>query len=176
MDRRQVLVSLPVGLLVSGCVEATSGIRKQNGTDTPTQRQSQPFMAEIIEVRYAKQPQTDGATPPRGDDGNYRQTVTATFDCAEKTILVDGWLFTSSCRRVTIKSRSYDEADDRLTLVLFPKWDDPKPPEKVDCAGAKYHYRIQVTAQNTLPGEIRVVYEWPDGEQPTRFTVPNDEC
>ncbi|WP_458210244.1 hypothetical protein [Haladaptatus sp. NG-SE-30] len=127
-------------------------------------------------MRYDKPQQDDGSTPPRGDDGNYRQTVTATFDCAEKTVLVEGWLFTNSCRRVTIKSYSYDEGNDRLRLVLYPKWDDPKPPEKVDCAGAKYHYRIRVTARNTLPGEIRVVYEWPDGAQPTRFPVPNDEC
>lgn len=176
MDRRQVLLSLPIGLLASGCVETASHLGEQNETDMPTESQSQPFTAEIIEVRFDKPQQDEGPTPPRGDDGNYRQTVTATFHCAEKTAHLEGWMFTSSCRKVTIKSRSYDEAEDRATLVLFPEWDDPKSPEKVDCAGAKYHYKIRVTARNTLPGEIRIVYEWPDGAEPTRFTVPNDQC
>lgn len=130
--------------------------------------------AEIVDIRYDKPHTEDGPNPPRGDDGNYRQTVTATSNCGSNTAMLEGWLFTSSCRTVTIKSLSYDDGNDQVTLVLYPVWDNPAPPEDVDCAGAKYHYRIQLTAQSTRLGEIRVVYQWPDKKNPSRFAIPSD--
>ncbi len=176
MNRRQLLLSIPISLLATGCVKTNSSIGHQNSTVTSSQSQSQMLSAKIIKVRYDKPQQNDGPTPPRDDNGDYRETATATFDCTNKTALLTGWLFTSSCRTVHIKSLSYNEEKDRAVLVLYPKWDNPKSPKQVNCAGAKYNYQIRLKTKNSLPGEIHVVYKRPKGKDSTQFTISNDDC
>ena len=175
MNRRTVLLSLPSGLL-AGCVSDSPSTGQQNGPDTSAHTQSEAFSAKIVDVRYDKPHESESPTPPRGDDGNYQQTVSATFDCTTDGAMLEGWLFTSSCRTVSIDSLSYDEDTDRVTLVLYPKWDDPEPPEEVDCAGAKYYYRIRLEAKETLPAEIRTVYQSPDKQNTLEITMANNDC
>lgn len=180
LSRREVLgTGSLLATALAGCIGAASSLGQQNTTPTQSRNQSLSLSAEIIEVRSKyDEPRGERPTPPGGDKGNPRQAVTATFDCDNKTALLDGWLFTSSCRTIVVRSLSYNGSHDRATLVLFPKWNSSRPPEEVDCLGAKYNYQIRLTAQNTLPGKVRVVYEWPEGtaKEPAQFAITSDDC
>lgn len=171
MHRRQLLGSLPLALL-TGCVSNTRSPGEHGDTRVTEQTRAGTFTAEIVDVRYHKQRTDDHPTPPKGNDGNYQETVTASTDCGANTATLAGWLFTSSCRTATIKSVSYDGDTDHLTLVLYPAWDNQKPPAAIDCAGAKYYYQIRLEAERALPGAISVRYQWPGGRGPLRFTLP----
>lgn len=180
MDRRQLFASISFCLFGAGCVENAPAVGPQTERRSPTNR-SQNVSAELVELRFDKPHKDDTPTPPTDEDGNYRQTVTANFDCADRSVLLDGWIHSNTCRTIIIKSASYDEERHRATVVLYPKWDNPKPPESVDCGGAKYNYRIRLKVDHSLPQEVRVLYEWPDGkspngENPLQFTLSNDEC
>lgn len=164
MNRRRVLASVPIGMLVPGCVE---NIASLGATATPTavtQRGTGQFTVTVVSVRQHHRT----ATP--------RPTVSGSFDCTAKTATIDGWLSTSSCRTVAIREVRDDGTADRLTVELFDRWDQTVEPEEVDCAGVTYNYRLRVKAREGLPGELRIVHRSHREEPPERFTVTNDDC
>lgn len=175
MNRRTLLRSLPICLL-AGCVSSTSSAIRDDKTPTAVRTHSETFSAEIIDTSIDKPYTDEKPTPPKGDNGRYKQTATATFHCDSNTATIEGWLHTSSCRTIAIESLSFDEETNRVTLTLYPEWDVTDPPEEVACAGAKYHYRIRLKLRDLFPAEVHVKYRWPDEKKkkPFETTILNN--
>lgn len=164
MNRRQVLASIPVGMLAPGCLEALPSLGPTSTPTAVTQKRTEQFTVTVGNVQPHHS--TDTARPP----------VSGTFDCTAKTVSLDGWLSTSSCRTVAIQSVGYDGSANRLTIVLFDKWDASSDPEEITCTGVTYTYKIRVEARDALQAELRIIHRTHWDEPPRRFTVTNDDC
>lgn len=89
------------------------------------------------------------------------ESVTGTVDCEAATATLEGRFSTSSCRTVALAA--LDVGSDRIEIVVTAPWDESSPPERTDCAGVTYEYRIRLTAREGLPADIDVVHRRPDG-------------
>jgi len=165
MNRRALLMS--VGVLSTGPVAGCLSALDPTGTASPTatsQKETGGLSATVTTVTY------DGTA------GENEEEVSISVDCVAQNATLRGWFSTSSCRTVAIQGLQYDRTEGFAELVLYPRWTESQPPENVDCAGASYRYSVELTAQEQLPTEFRVVYKRPDERTPTQFTARNDEC
>lgn len=161
MHRRALLVTL--GLASAGCLSTIDPA----GTTSPTatsRTESEGLTANVTTVTY------DGTA------GENEESVSLSVDCDAQSATLNGWFSTSSCRTIAIRSLQYDTAERRAELVLYPRWSESEPPEKVDCAGASYRYQVELQAQDQLPTDLSVVYERADDKSSTQSTVRNSEC
>ena len=161
MHRRALLVT--IGVASAGCLSTDD----PTGTTSPTptsQTESGGLTANVTTVTY------DGTA------GENEEGVSLSTDCDAQSATLTGWFSSNSCRTITIQSLQYDTAERRAELVLYPRWTESEPPEKVDCAGASYRYQVELQAQDQLPTDLSVVYERADDRSSTQFTVRNSEC
>lgn len=145
----------------SGCLSELPS--STAGTPEPSPRRERAGVSAVVtDVSYAG---TAGGT----------ETVTASFDCATATATLDGRLSTSSCRTVALGAFSVDPAANTARLAVVPQWDESSPPERTDCAGVTYAYRVRFEAAtpDALPREITVVHELVRGDG-RRFSVVSD--
>lgn len=111
-----------------------------------------------------------------GTAGANEEAVSLSVDCDARRATLTGWFSTSSCRTVAIRALRYDSEERRAELVLFPRWTESDPPERVDCAGASYQYQIEFRAQESLPTTVDVSYERPENGPSTQFTARAGDC
>ena len=158
-SRRAVVLGVASVGSLGGCLRGLSPTTRP--PEPSARRERAGLTAVVTDVSYVG---------TAGDDG----AITGRFDCDAATATIEGRLSTSSCRTVSIRALSVGSQGHTARLVLVPRWDESSPPERTDCAGATYAYRVRLDATDGLPGEIQVVHERPDGAVVTRETLVRD--
>ncbi len=165
MNRRALLSSFGAISVasVAGCLSTLNSPTAGSPTATK-QKETDGLSATVTSVSY------DGTA------GENEESVSQSGDCTAQSATLSGWFSTSSCRTVAIRALQYNSTERYAELVLYPRWTNSDPPESVDCAGASYQYQVELTAQNHLPTDIKIVYQRPDERAATEFTVQIIEC
>ncbi|WP_410765662.1 hypothetical protein [Haloferax sp. DFSO60] len=164
MKRRALLVAVGASVSLAGCASEPSPETETptatTTTSTPTETPSEPMLTEA------------SLTPEEVDQCNARET-TVVF--SESKIDVIGCVVgRSGCSGLRLASARYDAEEDSTRLVV-EAIENRDEGEVCTQALTSLGYRVALTYQHGVPGEIVVVHDDANGRQTVVRATPTDQ-